>query len=161
LSSRKKQAPEGKAVAQVRHRPAAKPPTPRVVSRHGTGMIERNAKGFSAGELGSASVPTGLARRWGVMVDPRRRSVLQMNVEALWGWEGHLKPRSRARKEAGRLEEDVEKVEKAVRKEVAEVKKEAVKVERKVKKEAAKAEKELGKKVKQKTSRPKKSPKKK
>jgi ribosomal protein L13E len=162
LSSKRRQVAEGKATTQTLQRPTAKPPTPRVMSRHGDEMIERTAKGFSVGELGSVSVPLLNARRMGVMVDPRRRSVLQPNVEALKGWEGHIKPQKRTTVETERLEEEVEKVEKAVKKEVAEVKKGVVKATRKVKKEASKAEKEVAGKVKKaKTTRPKKPSKKK
>ena len=61
-------------------------PSARVSSRHGIVMVERAGKGFSKGELAGANLPPTMARRWGVSTDPRRRSVLERNVQMLKGW---------------------------------------------------------------------------
>lgn len=62
------------------------PPEATVESRHIDSMHERPARGFSFGELASAGVPLNSARREGLSVDVRRRSVVDGNVEALKGW---------------------------------------------------------------------------
>ncbi len=49
-------------------------------------MRERPARGFSFGELSSAGVPLNTARRGGLSLDLRRRSVHVVNVEKLKGW---------------------------------------------------------------------------
>jgi ribosomal protein L13E len=62
------------------------PPEAKVASRHLDSMHERPARGFSFGELASAGVPLNAARREGLDLDIRRRSVVDGNVEALKGW---------------------------------------------------------------------------
>ena len=62
------------------------PPAPVVSSRHMDSMHERAGRGFSFAELDSAGVPESRAKREGVSVDVRRRSVLEDNVEALKAW---------------------------------------------------------------------------
>lgn len=64
------------------------PPVAMVSSRHLDSMHEREAKGFSVGELASARVDMKMARREDISVDARRRSVLERNVEALKAWLG-------------------------------------------------------------------------
>ena len=49
-------------------------------------MHERAARGFSFGELASAGVPLNAAKREGLSLDIRRRSVVEGNVEMLKGW---------------------------------------------------------------------------
>ncbi len=93
----KKAAPKPKKEAERKEAPAkvavkAQPvrlgPAPGAVvaSRHIDSMHERAARGFSFGELSSAGVPLNLAKREGLSVDVRRRSVVAGNVEALKGW---------------------------------------------------------------------------
>ena len=72
-------------------RPAAPKPTggaPKAVveSRHEGEMIEREARGFSPGELGGAGFTLGTASRLGLATDIRRRTVLEKNVESLKSW---------------------------------------------------------------------------
>jgi ribosomal protein L13E len=47
---------------------------------------ERPARGFSFGELASAGVPLNAAKREGLSLDIRRRSVVVGNVDMLRGW---------------------------------------------------------------------------
>jgi len=61
-------------------------PEATVASRHIDSMHERPGRGFSFGELSSAGVPVNVAKREGLSLDVRRRSVLAGNVEALKGW---------------------------------------------------------------------------
>jgi ribosomal protein L13E len=61
-------------------------PSPTVMSRHVDSMHHRAARGFSFGELESAAVPLYVAKREGLQLDLRRRSVLDGNVELLKGW---------------------------------------------------------------------------
>jgi ribosomal protein L13E len=62
------------------------PPEATIASRHTDTLHERSARGFSFGELASAGVPLNAAKREGVSLDIRRRSVVEGNVEALKGW---------------------------------------------------------------------------
>jgi ribosomal protein L13E len=92
----KKVAPKTKKVAEKKEEPAklpkAKPaelgPPPEAViaTRHIDSMEERAGRGFSFGELSTAGVPLNVAKREGLSVDVRRRSVVAGNVEALKGW---------------------------------------------------------------------------
>jgi ribosomal protein L13E len=63
--------------------PTVPPPMARVLSRHLGAMHERDAKGYSFGELETAGLNVGLAKRMNVPIDLRRRSVLEGNVAAL------------------------------------------------------------------------------
>lgn len=72
--------------AAPERQPSGPPPAAFVAARHGTGTVEREARGFSMGELERAGVPYQAARRLGVRVDTRRRSVLERNVSSLKGW---------------------------------------------------------------------------
>jgi len=93
----KKAAPKPKKVAERKEAPAkvsvkaepvvlGPPPGATVVSRHIDSLSERPGRGFSFGELASAGVPLNTARREGLSLDVRRRSVEGGNVEALKGW---------------------------------------------------------------------------
>jgi len=93
----KKAAPKPKKAAEKKEAPAkvsvravqvelGPPPEATVTSRHIDSMHERPARGFSFGELASAGVPLNAARREGLSLDVRRRSVVEGNVEALKGW---------------------------------------------------------------------------
>ncbi|MGD0478071.1 MAG: hypothetical protein ABSB29_07890 [Nitrososphaerales archaeon] len=77
---------EPKRVRSVFTKPKGNTPSAQVSSRHNTLMVERAGKGFSMGELAGASLPLRMARRWRVSTDPRRRSVLERNVQALKEW---------------------------------------------------------------------------
>jgi ribosomal protein L13E len=62
------------------------PPQATIATRHIDSLHERSARGFSFGELASAGVPPNAAKREGLSLDIRRRSVVEGNVEALKGW---------------------------------------------------------------------------
>jgi ribosomal protein L13E len=62
------------------------PPGATIASRHIDSLHERSARGFSFGELASAGVPLNAAKREGLSLDIRRRSVVEGNVEVLKGW---------------------------------------------------------------------------
>lgn len=81
----KKEAP-AKAVVKAEPLELGPPPGAIVASRHIDALEERAGRGFSFGELSTAGVPLNVARREGLSVDVRRRSVVAMNVEALKGW---------------------------------------------------------------------------
>jgi len=117
-----------------------------VTSRHGTGVVTRHGRGFSIGELEGAGLTPGLALKWGVMIDTRRRSVIEANVSSLKGWGVHPSTTKKIEGRAKQIEKEIEKVEREVKKgavkverEAAKVEKETAKVEREVKEEAAKA----------------------
>jgi ribosomal protein L13E len=82
---KKKEAP---AKVSVKAEPVVLGPTPEatILSRHIDSSHERLARGFSFGELASAGVPLNAAKREGLSLDIRRRSVVEGNVEALKGW---------------------------------------------------------------------------
>jgi len=93
-------------------KPTGRIPGATVSARRGFSMVERTGKGFSRRELSEGGLPLGLALKWRVPVDLRRRSLLQANVSAVKKWyaqpkraEGaatpkpqHLVPRKRAPK---------------------------------------------------------------
>jgi hypothetical protein len=113
------------------------------------------------GELAGAGIPRRLASNWGVSLDLRRRSVVDVNVASLRNWSGHSGGAKRAEGRVKKVEEEIEKVEKEVKEEVLKVEKEAVKVgkeaakvEHEAKEEAVKAEKA----VRRRASKPKKKP---
>lgn len=66
--------------------PIASVPHPRVSVRHDGSSMERDARGYSLGELSAASVQSWVAKRWSVPVDARRRSVVTGNVQSLKSW---------------------------------------------------------------------------
>jgi ribosomal protein L13E len=164
-TKKKPAAKEVKVKAEAPKRPTGKVPEAFISSRHGTGTVTREARGFSLGELSGAGVPARLASKWGARIDYRRRSVLDSNVVSLRSWGGHLVPAKKHEGRVKRAEEELEKVEKEVEEEVergvAEVEKEAIKVEREVKKEAVKAEKAVRAKVAKPKAKAKPKPKKK
>jgi len=93
----KKVAPKAKKAAERKEAPAkvvvkaetvvlGPLPEATVTSRHIDSMHERPARGFSFGELAAAGVPLNAARREGLSLDIRRRSVVDGNVETLKGW---------------------------------------------------------------------------
>jgi large subunit ribosomal protein L13e len=136
---KQKKEPEPKLIAKEKApKPTGAPPTAIVEVRHGGSKMRRQAKGYSLGEVAQANLSVGQARGWGVLVDGKRRSVLEENVEALKKWT----PRTRKPAEE-RVEGEVRKIERAVEKEVRRVEKEAKKVEE----EAKKVEEEVVEKV--------------
>ena len=81
----KKEVP-AKAVVKPRPVKLGPPPGAIIVARRVDSLRERAARGFSFGELASAGVPVNAAKRGGLSLDIRRRTVLDGNVEALKGW---------------------------------------------------------------------------
>lgn len=136
---------EKKAVPQ---RPSGHVPTAMVTARHGLGTTTRAGRGFSLGELSGGGLPPGLAAKWGVRIDLRRRSVLDGNVSSLRAW-NKKGAGAKIEREAKRVEGELEKVGK-------EVEEEAVEVEKEVVKGVAKAEKAVKRKVERPKARPKK-----
>lgn len=61
-------------------------PSPVVSARHVDSMHDRPGRGFSFGELDSAGVSVVTAKREGLSMDIRRRSVVEGNVQALKEW---------------------------------------------------------------------------
>ena len=137
-------------------RPPGRAPLAMVQARHGTGMITRQGRGFSLGELAGVGLQPGLAAKWGVRVDARRRSVLDGNVGSLKAWHSHAGAAEKVEGEVRKLGEEMEEAGEEVEREAAVVEKEAVKAEKAVKKEAEKVEKASKKKVKNPKARPKK-----
>ena len=64
-------------------KPRGVTPSAIVEARRGGRMIQRVASGYSPGEVSQAGLDAGQARRWGLLVDDRRRSVLEGNVASL------------------------------------------------------------------------------
>ncbi len=75
-----------KAPKAPRPRPTGPAPSATVLSRHNDGMHERPARGFSLGEIDAASIPAASAKGLKLLVDSRRRSTLEGNVDALREW---------------------------------------------------------------------------
>ena len=154
MSSRPRKAKEEKRTVTTKTtkakptKPSGKAPEATIVSRHGTGSVTRLGRGFSMGELAGAGLSPSLASDWGVRIDLRRRSVLEVNVTSLRSWSAHPATARRVEKLAKEAEEEIQKVGREVKKEAARVEKEAKKVEREVKEEAVKAEKAVRRKPK-------------
>ncbi len=85
-AAEKKEAPQQKPVVRAERVNVGPAPFAVVAARHAESLRERAARGFSFGELASAGVPIQAARREGLSVDVRRRSVLEGNVDLLKGW---------------------------------------------------------------------------
>jgi ribosomal protein L13E len=139
--------------------PTSHPPLAIVEVRHDGRMMQRQARGYSRGEVVQANLEIGQARRWGVLVDDRRRSVLQGNIASLRTWapvtkkkaeeraEGELRKIERAAEyDVRRAEKEVEKVEKEVVEKVEALVKRHPKPPAKAKKEAKKEAKKSSKK---------------
>ncbi len=149
---------EPKAARVPPPRPAGKTPVALVTARHVTGVVPREGRGFSAGELEGAGIPSRLASRWGVRLDIRRRSVIQGNVDSLKNWGSHLSAVRRPEGRAKVVEEEAEKAGKKVKQGAAkagreikrgaeEMEKEAAEAEEDVKEEAVKVEKAVRRKA--------------
>ncbi|HZW85073.1 MAG TPA: ribosomal protein L13e [Nitrososphaerales archaeon] len=130
--------------------PTGRTPFAVVLARHGGDMVSRQGRGFSGGEVMSAGLEFQRASDWGLLVDRRRRSVLQDNVDALKTWASSAKPVPSKPRPIEKVEKQLEKVEEEVKKEAKTVKKEAKKVEKKVTKAAKEVEKEAEKPLKKK-----------
>ena len=75
-----------KPLASAEPKELGPPPAAVVAARHIDSLRERQARGFSFGELASAGVPLDAAKRKGLALDIRRRSVVGGNVELLKSW---------------------------------------------------------------------------
>jgi len=95
VEAEKKQAPKrtGPRPAPVKFGPL---PWANVLARHIDTLHERAARGFSFGELRSAGVEMGVAKREGLAMDIRRRSVVEGNVELLKAWLKSATPAKKA-----------------------------------------------------------------
>ena len=129
-------------------KPSGRAPDAMVTTRHGTGVVTRLGRGFSLGELAGAGLSPNLAAKWGVMLDPRRRSVIDTNVASLKSWGAQPSATRRVERRVKEVEEEIEKAGKELKKEAVKLEKEAGKVEREVKEEAVKAEKSVRRKAK-------------
>jgi ribosomal protein L13E len=138
VSGKKKGEESKRTVKQNVSRPTRAPPFATVEVRHDGTMRQRQARGFSLGEVAQAGLSVGLARKWGLRVDDTRRSALEGNVASLKEWSSSAK-RTTEERVAG----EVRKLEREVEEEVRKVKKEAKRVE----KEVEKVEKEAVEKV--------------
>jgi len=77
------------------------PPTAMVSWRHLDSLHERQARGFSFGELASAGIPLNTAKSQALSIDIRRRSVRDENVNKLRAWfefarDGSSKPEAKS-----------------------------------------------------------------
>lgn len=115
------------AAKEKASKPRGAPPSAIVEVRHGGRMTQRQARGYSPGEVTQTGLGVGLARSWGLLVDQKRRSVLKVNVASLKKWAPATKKTAEER-----VEGEVRKIEKAAGKEVRKVEKEVEKVEREV-----------------------------
>ncbi len=77
-----------------KHQTAEKP-IPVVYSRHDGDMLKREGRGFSIPELKEAKLDIQTARKLGIRVDTRRRSLIEENVKSL---KAILKPRTHAKR---------------------------------------------------------------
>lgn len=125
--SEKKEVESKRVVKEKASRPTGAAPSATVEVRHGGRVMQRQARGYSLGEVAEAGLNFELTRRWGLLVDDRRRSALEDNVASLKKWS----PQTKKTREA-RVEGEVKKIEKAVEKEVRKAKKEVEKVEKEV-----------------------------
>ncbi|MGP8125616.1 MAG: hypothetical protein ACLQEQ_07105 [Nitrososphaerales archaeon] len=138
VSGKKKEEKPKRAVKEKVSKPTGAPPSASVEVRLNGRMMQRRARGYSPGEVGQAGLNSRLARRWGLVVDDRRRSALEGNVASLRKWSLGTKKTTEER-----VEGELRKVEMAVKEEVRKVEKEAERVE----KEVEKVEKEVVEKV--------------
>lgn len=125
VSGKKKEAESKRVAKEKAPKPTGTPPSAIVEVRHDGRMIERQARGYSLGEVAQAGLNFGLARRWGLLVDDRRRSTLKSNVASLKKWSPQTKKTTEER-----VEGEVQKIERAVKKEVRKAEKEVEKVEK-------------------------------
>ncbi len=141
-SGKKNEAESKRVVKKEASKPTSAPPSAIVEVRHGGRIEQRQARGYSLGEVAKAGLNFGLARRWGLLVDDRRRSVLEVNVASLKKWSPQTKKTTEER-----VEGEIRKIEKVVEKEVRKAEKEVEKEAKKAEKEVEKVEKEVVEKV--------------
>jgi ribosomal protein L13E len=132
--SGKTEAESKRIVKEKASKPTGAPPTAIVEVRHSGRMMQRQARGYSLGEVAQAGLNFGLVRRWGLLVDDRSRSTLEDNVASLKKWSPQTKKTTEER-----VEGEVRKIEMAVEKEVRKAGKEIEKAGKEVEKEAKKA----------------------
>lgn len=152
-----RRADRGTRHSTVVHKPVGSLPVPQVIARHLGATVVRESKGFSLGELEGSAIPWDSAKRWGLSLDQRRKSVLDRNVDSLKAWYSRAKKEEKG-EEAKRIEEELGRVAKGVEKEVkkgaVKAKKEVAKAKKEVKKVEEKVENEV-RKVKKKQARKK------
>ncbi len=139
-TSGKKEAESKGVVKEKDSKPTGAPPAAIVEARHDGRMMQRQARGYSLGEVAQAGLNFGRARRWGLLVDDRRRSTLKGNVASLKKWYPQTKKTTEER-----VEGEVRKIERAVEREVRKAEKEMGKAGREIEKGARKAGKEAEK----------------
>lgn len=154
-----KAAKEGHHSKVAESLPTSHVPLAEVSARHQGMSHMRMGRGFSWGEVREAGLDSRLAFRWGLLVDRRRRTVVQTNVAALKAWAGSARPVPVKHEGVEKVEEEVRKVEERVKKEASAAKKEVKKVEKKASKAAKVVEEEAKKPLKSK-AKPKASKKK-
>lgn len=131
---------ESKAPEPRPAKPSGRAPQATVTARRRTSMIERPARGFSLGELSGAGLAPKLAMNWGARIDPRRRSVIEGNMNSLRAWNPRSGVVTRVKMEAKKVEEKLEEAAEEVEREAAVVVEGAGKAEKKVKRVRKKAE---------------------
>jgi ribosomal protein L13E len=134
VSGKKKEVERKRVVEEKAWKPTGTPPPAIVEVRHSGRIMQRQASGYSRGEVEEAGLNFGLARRWGLLVDDRRRSALEGNITSLKKWAPQTKKTTEKR-----VEGEVRKIEKVVAMEVRRAEKEVKKAE----KEAERVEKEV------------------
>jgi ribosomal protein L13E len=142
VSEKKEEAESKRLVKEKTSKPTGAPPSAVVEVRHGGRIMQRQASGFSRGEVAQAGLNFGLVRRWGLHIDDRRRTSLEGNVVSLKKWAPQT-----TKTTDERVKGEVRKIERAVEKEVLKAEKEVKKVGKEVRKEAGKVEKEVVAKV--------------
>jgi ribosomal protein L13E len=147
---------KGEFKGRTEPKPTGRIPQAMVIARHGTGTITREGRGFSIGELSGSGLAPGLATKWGVRMDPRRRSVVEGNVGLLRDWQTSPGMRVRVEGEGKRVEKELERAGKAVEKGSITIEREVVKAAKEVEQEAKKTEKAIKGKVEKQKARPKK-----
>ncbi|MGD0478016.1 MAG: hypothetical protein ABSB29_07615 [Nitrososphaerales archaeon] len=80
VSVKKKEEESKRVVKEKASKPTSAPPSAVVEARHGGRMMQRQARGYSLGEVTQAGLNFGPGTRGGPLVDGRRRSGLEGNV---------------------------------------------------------------------------------
>lgn len=127
VSKKEKEAEPKRVLKEKALKPTGAPSSAIVEVRHGGRLMQRQASGYSRGEVTQAGLNFGPARKWGLLVDDRRRSVLEGNVASLKKWAPQTKKTTEER-----VEGEAKKIERAVKKEVRKAEKEIEKVEKEV-----------------------------
>ncbi|MDA4117728.1 MAG: hypothetical protein OK455_05225 [Thaumarchaeota archaeon] len=85
-SSEKKESPPRTVAKKGVPKILGPAPSATIISRYNDSTQERDARGFSFGELESASISLIEARNQKLSVDIRRRTILNDNIESLKAW---------------------------------------------------------------------------